>query len=241
MIKGITVNGKHTFYAFGLRMLKRNIGSAPKDEHLERVPFSNITYNFDELFGKKSYGERKLSYEFEFIERRIEQAEDKVIGLTNWLHWDGSLDLYDDYYPNYHFSVREPDVDCTEKHGLYTLKLVFKAAPAMIPNPNKMKYNAANITIPDVNGDGAVNATDSSMILTAYTNIQSGQPSGLTAEQEKAADANMDGAINAMDSSMVLDFYSKRQQTNGPYAGMSLEAAWAAYLNDYFNIGGEVY
>lgn len=241
MIKGITVNGKHTFYAFGLRMLKRNIGSAPKDEHLERVPFSNITYNFDELFGKKSYGERKLSYEFEFIERRIEQAEDKVIGLINWLHWDGSLDLYDDYYPNYHFSVREPDVDCTEKHGLYTLKLVFKAAPAMIPNPNKMKYNAANITIPDVNGDGAVNATDSSMILTAYTNIQSGQPSGLTAEQEKAADANMDGAINAMDSSMVLDFYSKRQQTNGPYAGMSLEAAWAAYLNDYFNTGGEVY
>ncbi|WP_303823269.1 dockerin type I domain-containing protein [Ruminococcus flavefaciens] len=241
MIKGITVNGKHTFYAFGLRMLKRNIGSAPKDEHLERVPFSNITYNFDELFGKKSYGERKLSYEFEFIERRIEQAEDKVIGLINWLHWDGSLDLYDDYYPNYHFSVREPDVDCTEKHGLYTLKLVFKAAPAMIPNPNKMKYNAANVTIPDVNGDGAVNATDSSMILAAYTNIQSGQPSGLTAEQEKAADANMDGAINAMDSSMVLDFYSKRQQTNGPYAGMSLEAAWAAYLNDYFNTGGEVY
>lgn len=241
MIKGITVNGKHTFYAFGLRMLKRNIGSAPKDEHLERVPFSNITYNFDELFGKKSYGERKLSYEFEFIERRIEQAEDKVIGLINWLHWDGSLDLYDDYYPNYHFSVREPDVDCTEKHGLYTLKLVFKAAPAMIPNPNKMKYNAANVTIPDVNGDGAVNATDSSMILTAYTNIQSGQPSGLTAEQEKAADANMDGAINAMDSSMVLDFYSKRQQTNGPYAGMSLGAAWAAYLNDYFNTGGEVY
>ena len=241
MIKGITVNGKHTFYAFGLRMLERNIGSAPKDEHLERVPFSNITYNFDELFGKKSYGERKLSYEFEFIERRIEQAEDKVIGLLNWLHWDGSLDLYDDYYPNYHFSVREPDVDCTEKHGLYTLKLVFKAAPAMIPNPNKMKYNAANITIPDVNGDGAVNATDSSMILTAYTNIQQGLPSGLTEEQEKAADANMDGAINAMDSSMVLDFYSKRQQTNGPYAGMSLEAAWAAYLNDYFNTGGEVY
>lgn len=240
-IKGFTVNEKHTFYTFGLRMLKRNIGSAPKDEHLERVPFSNITYNFDTLFQKRSYGERKLTYEFEFTEQRIEQAEDKVITLLDWLNWNGSLDLYDDYYPNYHFSVRAPDVDCTEKHGLYTLKITFKAAPAMIPNPNKMKYNAANTIIPDVNSDGVVNATDSSLILTAYTNIQQGLPSGLTEEQEKAADANMDGAINAVDSSMVLDFYTKRQTSDSPYRNMSLEAAWAAYLNDYFNTGGGVY
>lgn len=240
-IKGFTVNGKHTFYTFGMRMLKRNIGSAPKDEHLERVPFSNITYNFDVLFDKKSYGERQLTYEFEFIEHRIEQAEDKVVTLLNWLSWDGSLDLYDDYYPNYHFSVRAPNVDCSEKHGVYTFKITFKAAPAMIPNPNKMKYNAANTIIPDVNSDGAVNSIDSALILEAYANIQQGLPSGLTPEQEIAADANMDGEINATDSSMVLDFYAKRQSSESPYKDMSLEAAWAAYLNDYFNTGGEVY
>jgi hypothetical protein len=51
MIKGITVNGSHSYYNFGLRMLKRSIGSPPKDEHLERVPYSNVTYDFDELFG----------------------------------------------------------------------------------------------------------------------------------------------------------------------------------------------
>ena len=104
-----------------------------------------------------------------------------------------------------------------------------------------MKYNAANTIIPDVNSDGAVNAADSAMILEAYTNIQQGLPSGLTEEQEKAADANMDGEINAIDSSMVIDFYTKRQASDNPYKDMSIEAAWAAYLNDYFHTGGEVY
>ncbi len=224
-------------------MLKRNIGSAPKDEHLERVPFSNVTYNFDSLFGKKSYGERKLSYELEFIERHIERAEDKVISLINWLHWDGSLDLYDDYYPNYHFCVREPDVDCSEKHGVYTLKVSFKAAPEILPNPNKMKYNAANVTIPDVNSDGKVNAIDSSAILAAYAALSATPPldTGLTPAQLHAADANMDGKIDSIDASMVLNFYTKLSQTSSPYDGMSIEAAWAAYLNDYFHTGGEVY
>ena len=241
--KGFTVNGKHTYYAYGLQMLKRNISSAPKDEHLERVPFSNVTYNFDSLFGKKSYGERKLSYELEFIERHIERAEDKVISLINWLHWGGSLDLYDDYYPNYHFSVREPDVDCSEKHGVYTLKVSFKAAPEILPNPNKMKYNAANVTIPDVNSDGKVNAIDSSAILAAYAALSATPPldTGLTPAQLHAADANMDGKIDSIDASMVLNFYTKLSQTSSPYDGMSIEAAWAAYLNDYFHTGGEVY
>lgn len=241
--KGFTVNGKHTYYAFGLQMLERNVGSAPKDEHTERVPFSNITYNFDALFGKKSYGERKLTYKLEFTERHIERAEDKVISLINWLHWDGSLDLYDDYFPNYHFSVREPDVDCTEKHGVYTLKLTFKAAPAMLPNPNKRKYNAANTIIPDVNSDGRVDPVDASIILAAYAALSENPPRdpGLTPAQMRAADANMDGKIDAVDAAMVQSFYTKLSQTNSPYNGMSIEAAWAAFLNDYFCTGGEVY
>ena len=241
--KGFTVNGKHTYYAFGLQMLERNVGSAPKDEHIERVPFSNITYNFDALFGKKSYGERKLTYKLEFTERHIERAEDKVISLINWLHWDGSLDLYDDYFPNYHFSVREPDVDCTEKHGVYTLKLTFKAAPAMLPNPNKMKYNAANVTIPDVNSDGKVDSVDASAILAAYAALSSDPPrdTGLTPAQLYAADANMDGKVDSVDASLVTKFYALMAQTDGPYDGMSVEAAWAAFLNEHFKTGGEVY
>lgn len=242
--KGFTLNKKHTYYTFGLSMLKHNIGSPPKDEHLERVPFSNVTYNFDALFGKKSYGERKLSYEFDFIERNINKAEAKIIKIREWLQFSGNLDLYDDYYPHYHFSVREPSFYSTESHGVYTIKIVFKAAPAMLPNPDKLKYTAVNVTLPDVNGDGKVDMSDASLILAAYAALSTDPPQdpGLTPKQLKAADANMDGKIDASDAAMVSNFYSILAQTDSPYDGMSLPAAWAAYLNDFFNTdGGEVY
>lgn len=241
--KGFTVNGKHTYYAYGLRMLKRNVGSAPKDEHLERVPFSNITYDFDSLFGKKSYGERKLSYELEFIDRDINRAEDRVVNIINWLHWSGSISLYDDYFPNYHFSVREPEVSYSEKHGVYSIKISFMAAPAMMPNPNKMKYNVSNTIVPDINGDGYVDAVDAGIILATYAALSADPPRdpGLTPEQLKACDANMNGEIDAVDSSWVNAFYAKISSADNPYRGLSLEAAWAAYINDRKNAGGDVY
>lgn len=238
--KGFYVNGRHSYYGYGLQMLKRSIGSAPKDEHLERVPFSNVTYDFDELFGK-SYGERKLAYELEFIERHTGRAEDKLIGIINWLHWGGRQELQDDYLPNYHFEVREPSVEHSEAHGVYTLKVVFRAAPAMIPNPNKQEYNTANTVVPDINGDGKVDSLDSSLILEAYAALSAVPPRdpGLTPKQLRAADANMDGRIDSVDASLVMSFYAKL--SSDKYKNMSLEAAWAAFLNDYFNTGGEVY
>ena len=242
--KGLTLNKKHTYYDFGLSMLSHDIGSAPKDEHIERVPFSNVVYNFDKLFGRKSYGERTLTYEFDFIEHEISKAEDKLIKLRKWLQFDDRVDLYDDYYPHYHFSVREPSFYSTESHGVYTIKIVFKAAPAMLPNPDKLKYTAVNVTLPDVNGDGKVDMSDASLILAAYAALSTEPPQdpGLTPKQLKAADANMDGKIDASDAAMVSEFYSILAQSDSPYDGMSLPAAWAAYLNSFFNTDGdEVY
>ncbi len=240
--KGIFVNGKHSYYAYGLRMTKRTIGSAPKDEHLERVPFSNITYNFDSLFAKKSYGERKLSYELEFIESNIEKAEDKLISILNWLHWDNSINLVDDFLPDYHFSVREPEVSHSEKHGVYSFKISFMAAPAIVANPNKWVYNAANTLIPDINGDGIIDAIDEAMIRDAYAAVSANPPRdpGLTPEQLKRCDANLNGEVDSVDASWVSRFYA--QLSTGKYNGLSLEAAWAAYLNERKQTGGgEVY
>jgi len=59
---------------------------------------------------------------------------------------------------------------------------------------------------PDIDGDGRVTASDSSLILAAAANIGSGHESGLTPEQEVLADVNRDGSINAVDSSLVLSF-----------------------------------
>ena len=239
MIKGISVNGKHSYGSFKLRMLSRSVGSPPKDDHTERVPFSNVTYDFDSIFGKPSYGERTLQYRFEFIDMNLEMSEDKLINILNWLHWAGYLDLYDDMLPNYHFEAREPEVSWSENHGVYTFDMTFKANPAIVPNPNRLKYNEGNVVIPDVNEDGTVNSSDASAILSAFGDTQTGEATKLTDKQKLAADADMNGRINGVDASMVLDFYERR--STGGYEGMTLAQAWAEYLTKRFNAGGEVF
>lgn len=233
------VNGRHSYGSFKLRMLSRSVGSPPKDDHTERVPFSNVTYDFDSIFGKPSYGERTLKYRFEFIDTKLETSEDTLINILDWLHWSGRLNLYDDMLPNYHFKAREPTVDWSENHGVYTFDMTFKADPAIVPNPNKMKYNEGNIVIPDVNGDGLVDSSDSSLIFSAYSDISVGKDPGLTDKQKLAADANMDGYIDSSDASMIMTFYTNF--STGSYKGMTAAQAWAAYLTEYFNAKGEVF
>ena len=81
---------------------------------------------------------------------------------------------------------------------------------------------------PDIDGDGRVTASDSSLILAAAANIGSGRESGLNPEQELLADVNRDGKINAVDASLVLNFAASVGAGN--YQG-SLEG-WIDFLND---------
>lgn len=237
--KGISVNGKHSCGTFGLRLLSRSIGSPPRDDHTERVPFSNVTYDFDSVFGKSSYCERMLKYRFEFIDMNLKMATDRLVNILNWLHWSGRLDLHDDMLPGYHFSVREPEVLWSENHGIYTFDVNFKAEPAIIPNPERMKYNEGNVVIPDVTEDGLVDSDDASAILTAYSNLSVGNDSDLTERQKLAADADMDGIITADDASLVSAFYSRL--ATGRYSQMTLPQAWAAYLTELSKDEGKVY
>lgn len=83
---------------------------------------------------------------------------------------------------------------------------------------------------PDINDDGTVDQTDKNMIMTAYTNIMVGNPSGLTAEQENLADCNRDGRITAIDASYVGGFLTAVSQ--GTYTNNS--AGWIQYMTDRF-------
>lgn len=234
MKKGITINGRHSFYSYGLRMLKRSIGSPPKDEHLERVPYSNITYDFDDLFGNSSYGERQITYQFEMIERHIGSAEDRLVGIINDTHWSGRKALYDDMLPNYYFEVREPTVTYTENHGVYKISMVFMASPAMLPKNSKKKYNASNVVIPDVDENGVVDNRDSTLILSAYAGSIV-----LTPEQMDAADADRNGVVDARDATLVSTFYTK--VSTGAYEGLNIYEAWAEFMNENFDDEGGVY
>lgn len=60
----------------------------------------------------------------------------------------------------------------------------------------------------DVNGDGVVNATDSSLTMSIYSQLSSGNNVDITDSQVKAADVNFDGNIDAADASSILQYYS---------------------------------
>ena len=81
---------------------------------------------------------------------------------------------------------------------------------------------------PDIDGDGRVTASDSSLILAAAANIGSGHESGLTPEQEVLADVNRDGSINAVDSSLVLSFAASAGAGNY----QNSPEGWIEFLTD---------
>ena len=59
----------------------------------------------------------------------------------------------------------------------------------------------------DPNGDGAINAIDASIILTAYTRAATSK-SKPTSDELTYCDVNKDGAVNAVDASYVLSYYA---------------------------------
>ena len=60
----------------------------------------------------------------------------------------------------------------------------------------------------DANGDGAVNSSDASLVMLAYSAFSTGDESVLTAEQMDSADINSDGQVNSKDASIILSYYS---------------------------------
>ncbi len=76
------------------------------------------------------------------------------------------------------------------------------------PETRDLTIIVGDVSLGDVDNDGNVNALDASLILTAYANTATSQPSGLTALQSYAADVDANGAIDAIDASEVLGYYA---------------------------------
>lgn len=87
---------------------------------------------------------------------------------------------------------------------------------------------------PDVNGDGTVNSQDALLIMDAYANIATGNPSGLTDEQEDIADCNRDGRIDSTDASLVAAFVSDCE--HGKYTNNF--DGWNEFMTYHYNIQG---
>ena len=223
--------------ALGFRLLSRQIGEPPKDERTERVPYSNITYDYDAIYGTSSYGERTLTYIFDLVNRDRRNVQFLLSELRHHLSWCGVRDLHDSAFPDYHFEVHAPTVKAEdEQHTVLTVTVIFKAHPAMLPNCVPA-LRASEQRYPDINGDGHVTAADAAIILTAAEKIARGESSGLTPAQLLLADANLDGTVTEADALLVLQYAAAAE--HGEFADNM--QSWQKYLRRYLSLKGALY
>ena len=72
--------------------------------------------------------------------------------------------------------------------------------------------NVVPETIGNVNGDGNLDSSDASIVLSSYAAYQNGSVK-FTEEQMKQADFNGDNAFDSSDAAMILAWYAKAQST----------------------------
>lgn len=236
---GIDLGERDGFWypdGLGLRLLSRSIGEPPKDDRTERVPYSNVTHDFDR-FCKPSYGERTLVYKYDFLCRDRRSTQFLLSQIRTALQWQGCRDLHDSAFPDYHFEVRAPAITAEDGDlSVHYVTFTFKAAPAMLPNCVPALLESGK-RYPDLNDDGHITAADAAIILTAAENIAAGEPSGLTPAQELLADADLDGTITEADSVLVLQFSAAAAA--GDYED-NLQG-WLKYLRRYLSLEGALY
>ncbi len=123
---GIKFDGRHSYDDFGLTVAERNIGNPKKIKIKERVPFSNMIYDFSGIYGGQEYEERPLTYVFNVKDYKKIPLTMKKIQALNWLmNPNEKIQLFDDYIPGYYFlaEVEEaPDFDELRFHGRLTVQ-----------------------------------------------------------------------------------------------------------------------
>lgn len=132
---GIKYLGKHSYTDLGITMAPgREIGLPSKKKILVTVPFSNIEYDFSEVYGTQAYEPRTLKYPFNIQDTTKERMITKKTKILNWLmNSHGKQKLYDDVYPGYYFLAEiEGSTSFSENWADGILTVTFKAYPFMI-------------------------------------------------------------------------------------------------------------
>lgn len=132
--------------------------------------------------------------------------EDTTHLIPGFYFYDIQLEIGDDIY--------------TIALGKLNLSIDITRPPAVLPE----------FPYPDIDGDGIITANDAQMVLEAYMNIRTGEPSGLTPEQENLADCDRDGYIDSTDASLIVRFYSGCQK--GKYENNA--TGWTIYMSENY-------
>lgn len=136
---GINFNGKHSYNEMGYTMPAdgRDIGFPSKEKIVVKVPFSNVEYDFSEIYGSQTYTSRPLTYTFNVLKRgnwTPQALHMEKTKLINWLmNSNGRKKLYDDDIPGYYFLAEvESESSFEDDFETGTLTVTFRAYPFMI-------------------------------------------------------------------------------------------------------------
>lgn len=136
---GISFNGKHSYNEMGYTMPAdgRDIGFPIKEKIVVKVPFSNVEYDFSELYGSQTYDSRTLKYTFNVLKRGNWTPQALHVEKTKLINWlmnsNGRKKLYDDDIPGYYFLAEvESGASFEDDFETGTLTVTFRTYPFMI-------------------------------------------------------------------------------------------------------------
>jgi len=172
--------------------------------------------DFDITFSLKQFA-TAVPYVFQKDKTAVTEIDDNIFMLR--IAPEDTVNLVPGYY-YYDIEVKLGEDVYTVAIGRMYIEVDITRPPAELPE----------FPFPDINGDGIVDSRDSTLVLGAWMNISTGQPSGLTPEQENLADANRDGIIDGRDATLVLSYYSKCSV--GQYTDD--QAGWTQFMTEHY-------
>lgn len=137
-MKGIKFIGKHSYDDFDLTIAPgKEIGIPEKQKIIIKVPFSNVDYDFSEVYGSQVYTNRAITYPFNIYNQYHQTKESMNIRKTQVINWlmnsGGKQKLYDDAMPGYYFLAEvQSSNSFSEEYEAGILNVTFDAYPFMI-------------------------------------------------------------------------------------------------------------
>lgn len=172
--------------------------------------------DFDITFSLKQFA-TAIEYVFQKDKTAVTEIDDNIFMLR--IAPEDTVDLVPGYY-YYDIEVKLGEDIYTVAIGRMYIEVDITRPPVVLPE----------FPFPDINGDNIVDSRDAMLVQTAWTNISTGQPSGLTPEQEDLADANRDGVIDGRDATLVFSFYAKCSV--GLYTND--QAGWTQFMSEQY-------
>lgn len=136
MYTGIEFNGLHSYKDLNLTIADHQIGNPSKIKRKERVPYSNVYYDFSTIYAGQEYDERQLTFVFNIVDSRERNFYIFETEVNNWLMTPNEKTILKyDLIEGYYFLVEAEQANETDysiDHNWGTITVNFTAYPFKI-------------------------------------------------------------------------------------------------------------